>query len=48
MLRLGPAPALGIAGSAVATVIANYVALLALVAFIYWRDLPLRAQIVGA
>src|SRR4051812_9450866 len=44
ILGLGPAPALGIAGSATATVIANYLSLLALLAYIYWRDLPLRLR----
>ena len=44
ILGLGPAPALGIAGSALATVIANYVALIALIVWIYWRDLPLRLR----
>ena len=44
ILGLGPAPRLGIAGSATATVIANYVALIGLVAFIYARDLPLRLR----
>jgi len=44
ILGLGPAPALGIAGSATATVIANYVSLIALVAYIYARDLPLRLR----
>jgi len=41
---LGPAPRLGIAGSAMATLIANYTALLALVAYMYLRDLPLRLR----
>lgn len=41
---LGPAPRLGIAGSATATLIANYTALLAVVAYIYLRDLPLRLR----
>ena len=41
---LGPAPRLGIAGSATATLIANYTALLALIAYIYIRDLPLRLR----
>src|SRR5690348_5202040 len=41
---LGPAPALGIAGSATATLIANYTALVALLIFIYARDLPLRLK----
>jgi putative MATE family efflux protein len=44
ILGLGPAPALGIAGSAMATVIANYVSLVALVVYIYRRDLPLRLR----
>jgi len=44
ILGLGPAPKLGIAGSALATVIANYVAVIALVTTIYWRDLPLRLR----
>ncbi len=41
---LGPAPRLGIAGSAVATLIANAVALAGLVGWIAWRDLPLRLR----
>jgi putative MATE family efflux protein len=41
---LGPAPRMGIAGSATATLIANYAALIALVIFIYARDLPLRLK----
>jgi putative MATE family efflux protein len=44
ILGLGPAPKLGIAGSATATLIANYTALLALIAYIYIRDLPLRLR----
>ena len=44
ILGLGPAPKLGIAGSALATVIANYVSLAALLVTIYWRDLPLRLR----
>ncbi len=44
ILGLGPAPRLGIAGSATATVIANYVALFGLLAYIYARDLPLRLR----
>jgi len=44
ILGLGPAPRLGISGSALATVIANYVAVIALVVTIYWRDLPLRLR----
>ncbi|MEA3039094.1 MAG: hypothetical protein QOE79_1607, partial [Sphingomonadales bacterium] len=41
ILGLGPAPALGIAGSATATVIANYTGLTAMLVYIYVRDLPL-------
>ena len=41
---LGPIPALGIAGSATATAIANYVSLAAMLAYIYGRDLPLRLR----
>ena len=44
ILGLGPAPALGIAGSALATVIANYGALLGLIVYIYVRDLPMRLR----
>ncbi|HEX6740621.1 MAG TPA: MATE family efflux transporter [Sphingomicrobium sp.] len=44
ILGLGPAPKLGIAGSALATTIANYVGLTAMIATIYWRDLPLRLR----
>jgi len=44
ILGLGPAPALGIAGSSTATVIANYSSLAALLVYIYWRDLPLRLR----
>ena len=41
---LGPLPALGIAGSGLATAIANAVGLAALIIFIYRRDLPLRLR----
>ena len=44
ILGLGPAPRLGIAGSATATVIANYGCLIGLLAYIYRRDLPLRLR----
>ena len=44
ILGLGPAPRLGIAGAATATVIANYVGLAALLVYIYGRDLPLRLR----
>ena len=41
---LGPAPRMGIAGSATATLIANYAAFFGLIAYIYIRDLPLRLR----
>ena len=44
ILGLGPFPALGIGGSALATLIANGVACFALVAWINWRELPLRLK----
>ena len=44
ILGLGPAPKLGIAGSATATVIANYAALIGLVTYMYVRDHPLRLR----
>lgn len=44
ILGLGSAPALGIAGSATATLIANIGACAALVFYIRWRDLPLRLR----
>ena len=44
ILGLGPAPRLGIAGSALATLIANYAAMIALIAYIYLKDLPLRLR----
>ncbi len=44
ILGLGPAPHLGIAGSATATVIANYTALTGLIVYLYVRDLPLRLK----
>src|SRR5436190_129359 len=44
ILGLGPAPRLGIAGSATATVIANYAALIGLFIYTYARDLPLRLR----
>ncbi|WP_019516888.1 MATE family efflux transporter [Sphingomonas sp. Mn802worker] len=42
ILGLGPAPKLGIAGSATATLIANVVACVVLIGYIYARRLPLR------
>jgi putative MATE family efflux protein len=44
ILGLGPAPRLGIAGSATATVIANYAALIGILVYIYVRDLPIRLR----
>jgi len=44
ILGLGPAPRLGIAGAATATLIANYTAVLALFGYIYLKDLPLRLR----
>ena len=44
ILGLGPAPRLGIAGSATATLIASTVSLAGLVGWIAWRDLPLRLK----
>ena len=44
ILGLGPAPRMGIAGSATATLIANYAALLGLLGYIYLKDLPLRLR----
>ncbi|WP_157217547.1 MATE family efflux transporter [Flavisphingomonas formosensis] len=41
---LGPIPAMGIAGSATATLIANYVSFVSLVAYIYARDLLIRLR----
>jgi putative MATE family efflux protein len=44
ILGLGPAPRMGIAGAATATVIANYISLAAFLIYIYARDLPLRLR----
>ncbi|WEK45094.1 MAG: MATE family efflux transporter [Candidatus Sphingomonas colombiensis] len=44
ILGMGPFPRMGIAGSALATLIANVVALAALVVYIQRRDLPLRLK----
>jgi putative MATE family efflux protein len=44
ILGLGPLPAMGISGAAMATVIANIVGVVALIAYLYWRDLPLRLR----
>jgi len=44
ILGLGPAPAMGIAGAATATLIANVISLAGLLAYIYRRDLLLRLR----
>lgn len=44
ILGLGPVPALGIQGSALATLIANAASLIGLVGFIYARDLVVRLR----
>jgi putative MATE family efflux protein len=44
ILGLGPAPQLGIAGSALATLISNYCVLLLGLGWIYARDLPIRLR----
>jgi Na+-driven multidrug efflux pump len=41
---IGPFPELGIAGSALATLIATYVSVAAMIAYIYARDLPIRLR----
>jgi putative MATE family efflux protein len=41
---LGPFPALGIAGSAIATIAAAFISFVAMVAYVYSRDLPLRLR----
>ncbi len=44
ILGVGPFPEMGIAGSALANVIANIGGMLLLVVWMYWRDLPLRLK----
>ncbi|WBU64594.1 MATE family efflux transporter [Paracoccus aerodenitrificans] len=44
ILGLGPAPEMGIGGSAFAMAISNYIALGAMLFYIYARDLPLRLR----
>ncbi|MDO5632713.1 MAG: MATE family efflux transporter [Paracoccus sp. (in: a-proteobacteria)] len=44
ILGLGPAPRMGIGGSAFAMAVANYIALAAMLLWIYARDLPLRLR----
>jgi Na+-driven multidrug efflux pump len=40
----GPFPEMGIAGSAMSTLVGNYVSLIGLFVYIYWKDLPLRLR----
>jgi Na+-driven multidrug efflux pump len=40
----GPIPAMGIAGSGVATLIANGVGAIGMIAMVYWRDMPIRLR----
>jgi len=44
ILGLGPFPRMGIAGSALSTLVGNYAALIGLVAYMYLKDLPLRLR----
>ncbi len=40
----GPIPAMGIAGSALSTLVGNYVSMIGLLIYVYARDLPLRLR----
>jgi putative MATE family efflux protein len=44
ILGLGPAPRLGIAGSALASAIASFCGASAMIGYIYWRDIPIRLK----
>src|SRR3954454_20031599 len=44
ILGLGPAPRMGIAGSAMSTLVGNYVSLAGLLIYLYAKDLPLRLR----
>src|SRR5512132_3265625 len=44
ILGLGPFPRMGIAGSAMSTLVGNYVALIGLLIYMYAKDLPLRLR----
>src|SRR5215213_11609754 len=44
ILGLGPFPRMGIAGSAMSTLVGNYVSLIGLVVYMYAKDLPLRLR----
>jgi putative MATE family efflux protein len=41
---IGPIPAMGIAGSALSTLVGNYVSLIGLLIYLYAKDLPLRLR----
>ncbi|MBW8754863.1 MAG: MATE family efflux transporter [Sphingomonadales bacterium] len=44
ILGLGPAPQLGIAGSALANAIASFCGVTAMITYIYWHDIPIRLK----
>lgn len=44
ILGIGPFPELGITGSALTMSISNFIGAMAMVGWIYWRDLPLRLR----
>ncbi len=44
ILGLGPFPEMGIVGSALTMSVSNFIGAMAMVGWIYWRDLPLRLR----
>lgn len=44
ILGLGPAPALGVTGAAMALSISGYISCAAILGWIYWKDLPIRLK----